>query len=107
MIFKTLFFKILISLRFSGGQPSALALQPQKSPLPVAVLPDVDPQSAGSGSIAPAKPHPERGGQQCQARGGGGGQEEGIMLTCYPFHPPQPHNPFRNHSAQIFFFLFY
>uniref|UniRef100_A0A671VP10 FERM, ARHGEF and pleckstrin domain-containing protein 2 n=1 Tax=Sparus aurata TaxID=8175 RepID=A0A671VP10_SPAAU len=32
--------------------PSALAPQPQRSPLPVALLPDVDPQPAGPGPIA-------------------------------------------------------
>lgn len=88
MIFKTILFFLLLSLRFSHGQPSALALQPQRTPLPVALLPDVDPQPAGPGHVAPAKPHPERGGQQCQARGGGGGQEEGTLLTCHPSTPP-------------------
>lgn len=53
--------------------------------MPVPLLPDVDPQSAGPGPVPPAEPHAERGGQQCQARGGGGGQEEGTLLT--PFHP--------------------
>lgn len=77
------------SRRFGRGQPTTLplTLQLQGSPLHVALLPDVDPQPAGPGCVAPAKPHPERGGHQCQARGGGGGQEEGTLLTCHPSTP--------------------
>lgn len=83
-------FLISLSLfrRFSSGQPSALAPHLQGSPLPVAFLPDVDPQPAQPGPVSTAEPHPERGGQHCQARGGGGGQEEGTLLAWPPFQTP-------------------
>lgn len=45
--------------RFSGGQPSALTLTLQGSSLPVAFLPDVNPQPAKPGPVTPAEPPPE------------------------------------------------
>lgn len=71
-----------------GGQSPAFTLQLQRPALPVTLFPDVHSQPARSSPFAPAEPHPERGGQHCQARGRGGGQEEGTLLTG---HPSTPH----------------
>lgn len=59
----------LNSGRFCCGQPSAPSLWRPGSSL--VLPPDVEPQPVWSGTVAPAEPHAERGGQQCPARGGG------------------------------------